>query len=43
VLVYSNYEEKGKVQIDELFGILSEEIKNFNQSATIREFVIRKE
>lgn len=43
VLVYYEYSEQGQVQIEELFNILSEEIRNFNRSGTIKQFVLKKE
>lgn len=43
VLVYYEYSEQGQVQIEELFNILSEEIRNFNRSGIIKQFVLKKE
>ena len=43
VLVYYEYSEQGQVQIEELFSILSEEIRNFNRSGIIKQFVLKKE
>lgn len=43
ILVYYEYSEQGQVQIEELFNILSEEIRNFNRSGTIKQFVLKKD
>lgn len=43
VLVYYEYSEQGQVQIEKLFSILSEEIRNFNRGGAIKQFVLKKD
>lgn len=43
VVVYSDYLEQEQVQIEQLFGILCEEIRNFNRISTIKQFVLKKD
>ncbi len=43
VLVFSDEFEQKQVQTDQLFTILSEEIRNFNRKGTIHQFVLKKD